>query len=351
MLDRLGAVYLDTQESRGLVPDDHPAVVGAVRGAAMQQADLVFVIGRKLDYQLGYGSPAVFPDAAFIRLSDTALELIDNRRGAVELLATPSLGLAAILDAAPRREPAVERDWTRGLHEQHVARERRYAAAMAGAPSGRDGHMHPNRIFAALAQLLRPDAIRIADGGDILSFARVAFGGGTYLDSGALGCLGVGVPFAIAAALACPEQQVVAVTGDGAFGFNAIEIDTAVRHGAGAVFIVANNAAWNIERYDQELNYGGRVVGTELRSSDYAAMARALGAHGERVEDAGSLPAALERAFANAPALVDVVVSRDAVSSDATKGLGYVPDLQPLTAWDEAERARRRAPVQRSVSN
>jgi acetolactate synthase-1/2/3 large subunit len=120
-----------------------------------------------------------------------------------------------------------------------------------------------------------------------------------------------------------------------------MEIDTAVRHGAKAVFIVSNNAAWNIERLDQEMNYGGRVVGTTLRHSDYAGMARALGAHGERVEDAGALTGALERALANAPALIDVVTTQTAVSSDATKGLGFVPDYQPLTAWDDAERKRR----------
>ena len=120
-----------------------------------------------------------------------------------------------------------------------------------------------------------------------------------------------------------------------------MEIDTAVRHGAKAVFIVSNNAAWNIERYDQEFNYGGRVVGTTLRHSDYAAMARALGAYGERVERAEDLVPALRRALANAPALIDVVTSQSAVSSDAQKGLGFVPDYQPLTAWDDAERKRR----------
>jgi acetolactate synthase I/II/III large subunit len=89
LLDALGAIYLDTQESRGLVPADHPAVVGAMRAAAMTEADTVFVIGRKLDYQLGYGSPAVFPKARFIRLADTPGELIDNRRGQPEIFATP----------------------------------------------------------------------------------------------------------------------------------------------------------------------------------------------------------------------------------------------------------------------
>ncbi len=163
----------------------------------------------------------------------------------------------------------------------------------------------------------------------------------TYLDAGAFGCLGVGIPYGNAAALLHPNRQVVVITGDGAFGINAMEIDSAQRHGAKVVFIVANNAAWNIERLDQEMNYGGRVVGTTLAWSDYAAMARAFGLHGERVTDPDRLPAALAEAFDKAPALVDVVVTRDALSSDAGKGLGWVPDHHALTAWDDAERARR----------
>jgi len=89
------------------------------------------------------------------------------------------------------------------------------------------------------------------------------------------------------------------------------------------------------------VNYGGRIVGTMLSHCDYAAMARGLGAHGERVEDPADLPDAIARGLANAPAVIDVVTSQDAVSSDARKGLGFVPDYQPLTAWDDAERRRR----------
>jgi acetolactate synthase-1/2/3 large subunit len=163
----------------------------------------------------------------------------------------------------------------------------------------------------------------------------------TYLDSGTFGCLGVGVPYGVAAALLHPDRQVVVITGDGAFGINAMEIDSAKRHGAKVVFIVSNNAAWNIERLDQEMNYGGRVVGTTLQWSDYAAMARAFGLHGERVTDPARLRGAIEEAFAKAPALIDVVVTQYAISSDAGKGLGWVPVYQALTAWDEAERARR----------
>ncbi|MBV9288885.1 MAG: thiamine pyrophosphate-binding protein [Hyphomicrobiales bacterium] len=340
LLDATGALYLDTQESRGLVPTDHPSIAAAVRSAAMSEADVVLLIGRRLDYQLGYGSPAVFPKARFIRIADTATELIDNRRGQPEVLADPQLVLAAMLDAAGNREAGLDRAWADGLRQRH--RERMAAsAAQRGALTCADGKVHPRAIFDAIAEVADRDYVGVADGGDLLSFARTGLQAKTYMDAGAFGCLGVGVPFAIAAALAMPDRQVISVNGDGAFGINAMEIDTAVRHGAKVVFVVSNNAAWNIERLDQEMNYGGRVVGTTLRHSDYAALACALGAAGERVERAEELAGALRRALDNAPALIDVVTSQAVVSSDAQKGLGFVPDFQALTAWDEAERRRR----------
>ena len=345
LLQVSGAVVLDTQESRGLVDPAHPAVVGAVRSRAMQEADLVLVVGRKLDYQLAYGSPAVFGQARFVRIADHADELRDNRRGEVELLADPALALAALadaLEAAAGVPAALDRAWAAALRAEHLRRAERHAQAMATAPAGEDGHMHPNRIFDALRRVLEPDAITVADGGDLLSFARMGLESRHYLDAGAFGCLGVGTPCAVAAALLHPGRQVVAVTGDGAFGLHAMEIDTAQRHGARAVFIVSNNAAWNIERLDQEMNYGGRVVGTTLDWSDYAGMARAFGLHAERVTDPARLEGAIRDALAHAPALIDVVTTRQALSSDAGKGLGWVPDRQALTAWDEAE-ARRRA--------
>jgi acetolactate synthase I/II/III large subunit len=341
LLDASGAVYLDTQESRGLVEGSHPAVVGAVRARAMQEADCVLVVGRKLDYQLAYGSPAVFTQARFLRIADHADELRDNRRGEVELLADAGLAMSALAQALGTPSPALDRDWTTALRSEHVRRAARHAEAMASAPPGRDGHLHPNRIFAALRRVLKPDAIAVADGGDLLSFARQGLEVRHYLDAGSFGCLGVGTPYAVAAALLHPDRQVVAITGDGAFGINAMEIDSAQRHGAKAVFIVSNNAAWNIERLDQEMNYEGRVVGTTLASSDYAAMARAFGLHAERVTDPNRLEAAIREAFDHAPALIDVVTTQDAMSSDAGKGLGWVPDRQALTAWDEAEQRRR----------
>lgn len=342
LIERLSALYLDTGESRGLVPEEHPSVVAAMRGSVMSEADLVVTVGRRLDFQLAYGSPAIFGNAQFLRIADCASELRDNRRGAVELFATPADALEAILEAAGDRPPATDREWARAVRARHLERADKLLASMRAAPPGSDGLMHPNRLLAALREALPRDAVVIADGGDFLSFTRVGLPASTYLDPGSLGCIGIGTPFGVAASLACPERTVAVVTGDGSFGFNAMEIDTAARHRAPVLIVVANNGSWAIEVRDQQETHG-KVVGTRLQFADHAAMARAFGLHGERVERAEDLPAAIERALANRPALLDVLVTPEAVSSDARSGLAWVPDLQPLAAWDEAERAWRRS--------
>ena len=337
LLTMLGAAYLDTGESRGLVPPDHPSVVAAMRGNVMGQADVVVTIGRTLDFQLAYGSPAVFGHARFLRIADNSAELRDNRRGEVELLASVPQTLQAICDAAVSMKPHADSEWLKGLRQQHLARADKLKLSMAQAANGSDGLMHPNKVLAAVQDVLPQHAVVVADGGDFLSFARVGLQSDAYLDPGPLGCIGVGTPFGVAASLACPERPVVVVTGDGAFGFNAMEIDTAVRHQAPVLIIVANNGSWAIEVRDQQQNHG-KVVGTQLQFADHAAMARAFGMHAQRVQKAEELPAALALAMQNLPALLDVWVTPEAESSDAKSGLAWVPDLQALAAWDDQER-------------
>jgi acetolactate synthase-1/2/3 large subunit len=340
LLDRLGAAYLDTGESKGLVPDSHPSVVAAVRGTILGDADLVITIGRKLDFQLGYGSPAVFGDAKFIRISDSVAELRDNRRADIAIFASPIQALRAIVEALGQRKTATDHNWLQGHRTNHEARVKKFDAGLRSIRVGRDGRIHPNWLLAELREHMPQDSVVVVDGGDFLSFARVALPATTYLDPGPLGCIGVGTPFGIAASLACPGKTVVVATGDGAFGFNAMELDTAVRHHAPVLIVVANNGAWQIEVHDQEETHG-RVVGTQLQFADYAAMARAFGMHAERVEDPELLTSAIERALSRRPALLDVVVTPEAISSDGKSGLAWVPDLQPLEAWDKAEHAWR----------
>ncbi len=337
-LDATGGLYLDTAESRGTVPEDHPGHIPAVRARAMREADTVVTLERRLDFQLAYGSRAVFaPDARFVRIGRAREETAENRRGDVEVRAGTGAALEALLagDTAPR-DP--DHSWRQVLVAGNAERAERLAAAMQGAEPGGDGRMHPYRLIAALNEVIDDESVVVADGGDILAFARVGLRAPTYLDPGPLGCLGVGVPFATSAALNLPGRLVVALIGDGSFGFTAMEIDTAVRTGARAVFVVANNEGWNIERHDQLANYGGRLVGVELPGCRYDLLARSLGAYGERVESEAELPGALKRALAEAPAVLDVPVTRDAVSPDFAGGLAGVPDRQALSAWDLAER-------------
>jgi acetolactate synthase-1/2/3 large subunit len=302
LLDKLGCVYLDTAESRGLT------------------------LGRSLDFQLGYGSPAVFPDARFVRIGTSAAELRSNRRGDVEIYGSISTVLDAILTRLDQGRLSIDAEWIDDLRRHDRMRKDKLQHQLTQAAPGADGAMHPYRLIGCLKDALNRDAVIIADGGDILSFARIALTGGMYMDSGGFGCLGVGVPFGIAAALAHPDKQVVVVSGDGSFGINAIDLDTARRHDAKVVFIAS---------------YDGRIVGTELPSCDYAGLARALGLHAERIEDPAKLTDALKQALEKAPSLLDVIVTRDAISPDGRSGIPVIPDMQPLVRWDDLERDRR----------
>jgi hypothetical protein len=122
LLDKLQAVYLDTGESRGLVADTHPSVVAAMRGAVLSDAGVVLTVGRRLDFQLAYGSPAVFGDARFVRIGNVPGELCDNRRGAVEICASPGAALRALIAAPGNRRAAVNGDWAAKLRSSHEER-------------------------------------------------------------------------------------------------------------------------------------------------------------------------------------------------------------------------------------
>ncbi len=337
LLATTGAVYLDTRESRGIAAADAPGSVAAMRARAMGEADLVLTLGRRLDFELAYGSAAVFSAAtSFVRVGRTAEELSENRGADLELRSDVASAIEA-LNAQPVAPANPDTAWREGLIAENAAKVERLRERNAAHPTGDDGRMHPYRLLAELDRVIDPDTIVIADGGDILSYVRVALRTPTYLDLGPFGCLGVGMPFATAASLAYPARRVIAVVGDGAFGFHCIELESAVRHGAKPLIVVANNEAWNIERYDQIVNWGGEIVGTELSGTNYAELARAMGAYGERVDDAAELPGALARGLEHAPALVEVAITRDAISPDSRSGLINLPDLHAIQPWHDAE--------------
>ena len=335
-LQASGCLYLDTRESRGTLSPDNPNSIPALRGRAMAEADLVITLGRRLDFELAYGSGAVFAESArFLRIGRTVEELSENRRGDVEVCADVDAVLQRLVELEAKPS-APDTAWQNELKSANVAK----TSTTKAHPPGSDGRMHPLTLIAAINRLVDTQTVCIVDGGDILSFARVGLRARTYLDLGPFGCLGSGAPYAVAASMTYPERRVIALIGDGSFGFGALEVETAVRSGARALFIVANNDAWNIERQDQLLKYPDQELGTTLTPCRYDLLAKSLGAHGERVERAEDLAAAFERGLANLPAVIDVAVTRDAVSPDTKSGLANVPPLHATQSWDDAERGK-----------
>jgi acetolactate synthase-1/2/3 large subunit len=171
------------------------------------------------------------------------------------------------------------------------------------------------------------------DGGEILDFARnliPSYTPGARLNPGITGLLGVGIPYAIAAKLVHPDRQVLSLCGDGAFGFNGMELDTAARHGAPIVVVVSNNACWAVCSNMQKGTYGpDSAVCTLLSYTRYDLMAQAMDCYGETVEEPDEIRPALERAFRSGkPALLNVITDSDTSSYSMSGQLRDLPLLQ-----------------------
>jgi acetolactate synthase-1/2/3 large subunit len=171
--------------------------------------------------------------------------------------------------------------------------------------------IQPVRVFGELSRRLERDAVIICDGGDFASYAGKyldVYTPGCWLDTGPYGCLGNGLGYAVAARLARPSAQVVAVLGDGAAGFDLMDIDTLVRHRLPAVLVVGNNGIWGLEKHPMRSVYGWDVACDLQPQCRYDLVATALGAGGELVTDPEEIGPALDRALASElPYLVNVV--------------------------------------------
>lgn len=338
--------YLDSAESRGYLSAEHPRNVNAARSMTLGDADLVVLIGKRFDFTLAYGSDVFINEAAsVVQIDADAGEIGRNRPADVAVVGDEAAALDALVDALDDTQLSRDDGWLEALRQKdRSSRERLEEKLWVD-----DETIHPWRLCAELRERLDDDAYVACDGGDILSFGRIALGvdePGHWFTSGPFGCLGSTVAFATATAILRPDSQVVGLIGDGSFGFNAMELDTAARYEADVTFVVANNAAWNIDRYDQQETYEN-VVGTELQSTRYDLLAEAVHGHGEHVETLSELVPALDRALEyDGPAVVDVRVQRDVPSPDWKQGMTshdnlQMPDMQLLQPWDEAERKKR----------
>src|SRR5579863_9460740 len=152
-LQSSGCLYLDTRESRGALPADKPYYIPALRGRALAEADLVITLGRRLDFELAYGSRAVFSESArFIRIGRSAEELSENRRGDVEVCSDVDAALQCLVnaDAIPANADA---DWRDDLIRSNAEKTRPRAPSLHTKPPGGDGRMHPLTLIDAINQV------------------------------------------------------------------------------------------------------------------------------------------------------------------------------------------------------
>ena len=301
-------------DARGLVSDEHPYCFGffdaGLNRAArlLGEADVVVLLGRKQDLIVGYAMPpAVSADARVVQVDPAEAEIGRNRGVAVGIVGDVTT-VVEQLTAEAAKHRWEDLPWLEQLRAEREAQaEHLETLAVPEVP------MHAMYVHRALRQRLGPDDYLVFDGGDFCHFGRayhpaVKAKGWWYLPTS--GMLGSALPTALTAKLAHPESRVVLLTGDGAFGFNGMEFDTAVRHSLAVVAILGNDAAWGIDRQIQ-LGVFGRTVATDLLPSRYDQVVRGLGGHGEFVQNPEEFPEALDRAFKmERPALINVEVQR-----------------------------------------
>lgn len=299
---------------RGTVPPESPEFLNRSRRAAMKRIDCILLAGTLLDFRMAFGQ-TIPADAKIIQLDMDATLIGQNRPSDVGLVGNLACSFELLLEELKNQGVRLDfsgwRDELRGVENEQEAKVQ---AALGSDESPVD----PQRMCREVRDWLDglDDPIVIGDGGDIVATAAKILpvkSEGAWMDPGPLGTLGVGMPFAIAAQLAHPGRRVVIIYGDGSFGLNGFEYDTAVRFGLPIIGIVGNDGAWGQMMRPQGAIYGwDRLTATLLNVTRYDKVVEALGGHGEHVTRPEEIRPALERAAASGkPACVNVVIRQD----------------------------------------
>ncbi len=318
-IERTGIPFILLNAGRGTLADDHPLCVietgftGLMM--ALQQADVIVAAGIRFNWTLQFGT--LFPKAKVVRIDIDAHEINRNRQSEVGLVGDVALTLN---DLTPLLEEKQHLEWVNDLRaaaESFMVSEQEQRER-ASEP------IHPVRLVTQIQNAVGNDALYVVDGGDTTYFGLVGLRSsekaGVLTPAGGLfGCLGTGIPFGIAAKLARPEKKVVVLSGDGSFGFNAMEFDTALRHNIPFVCVINNDCAWGMIKHGQEMTLGeDRLRCSELGQRSYEKMVEGMGGYGELVTRDEEIIPAIQRALeSNKPACVNVFTD-STVTSPAT---------------------------------
>lgn len=318
LAERLSAPALTTQMGVGVLPTDHPSFIGQgglIGGPAvvraMREADVMLAVGCRFSSFMWIDGPPKWTDAPGRQLIQIDIDpevLGQNVPLTLGLPGDARGTLEGMLGALARgREPKADRSWIASL----VRERREYVdRLLAEAAARRCERLHPAVLTNAMRGYVRPHDFITFDGGHTSFWSNEfipAVQPRTRFHEPGMTHLGFGLPAAIALARAFPDRRSFCITGDGAFGFTIQELDTARRYGARVITVVHNNQSWGVIRQGQRAR--GFDFGTDLAGTDYAAIARAFGCHGERIERVEQIQPALARAAdSNLPAVIDVPV-------------------------------------------
>ena len=311
--DLTGIPALVMESPRGV---NDPALHAA--SACLPEADVVLLLGKALDYSVRFGQPPAFsPGARILRID---VDAAASDRLAISAAADPAVTIQDLTMAAR------ERPWQRSAWPDEVGSARAAWPSEWTSLSRSDAQpIHPLRVCTALQPLLQKGALLVADGGEFGQWAQAGLDAQTRMINGLSGSIGSAIPLALAAKVAEPQRAVLAVLGDGTFGFHAMEMDTAVRYRLPIITIVGNDARWNAEHQLQRQHYGdSRTVGCELLPTRYDQIVTAMGGYGELVERAQDLAPALGRALESGkPACLNVMIDGIAAPTYGTKGASH----------------------------
>jgi acetolactate synthase-1/2/3 large subunit len=308
---------------RGQIPYDSPNLFSQVRKDAMTRCDVFVLAGSVLDFRLRFGQ-TIPADAKIVQFEIDETLVGHNRSADVALVGDLGVSLERLRESLGRKAPGLSfGGWREELRAKEVELNDQFETQL----NSTEVPIDPLRLCREIRDFVDSDTILIGDGGDIVAQASKVvpvMREGAWMDPGPLGTLGVGMPFALAAQIANPGKKVLIIYGDGSFGFNGMEYDTAVRFNLPIVGIVGNDAAWGQMLRPQVALFGAeRKVATLLNYTRYDKIVEAMGGHGEHVTEPDGIRPALERAFASGkPALVNVEMRRDV--DTGMKGSTYV---------------------------
>jgi oxalyl-CoA decarboxylase len=335
-VESTGIPYLPMSMAKGLLPDDHPQSAAAARSLALAKADVVMLVGARLNWLLGHGeAPQWSPDATFIQVDIEASELDSNQPIAAPLVGDIGSVLAALNERRATRPDRARIAAPRQWRDEIDARRARNLASMA---TRLEDDAQPMRFYGALRGVRdvlaeRPDVYLVNEGANALDITRNVIGMQRprhRLDSGTWGVMGVGQGYAIAAAVET-GAPVVAIEGDSAFGFSGMELETICRYKLPVTVLVLNNGG--VYRGDAARAASGDPAPTVLDpAARHEQIIEAFGGTGYRATTPADVTAALGKAIASGgPALVDCVLDPSAGTES-----GHIANLNPKSGLTAA---------------